>query len=83
MKIAAAANVMAPAWLAILAKGFRVELREPYLVAVRGNDEFVAEDPITLLGLIAVVEARGENWQATDEEIARLMAFDLGGTSSV
>ena len=69
MRIASAANVLTPAYLTITAKGYAVREEGEYLVATRGGDTFIAEDPILLLGLIAVGECRGENWQATDAEI--------------
>ena len=70
MRLVTAANVFTPAYLTILDKGYAVQKRgEDLLIATRGDDTFIAEDPILLLGLIAVGEARGENWQATDGEI--------------
>jgi len=30
---------------------------------------FIAEDPLSLLGLVWIWETRGENWQASDSEI--------------
>ncbi|MGC4004994.1 MAG: hypothetical protein QM811_18530 [Pirellulales bacterium] len=35
--------------------------------------EFVANGPLELLGLIAMVEVRGESWTATDEQIDEFM----------
>ncbi|MGO4728366.1 MULTISPECIES: hypothetical protein [unclassified Inquilinus] len=71
MHISAAANVAVPAYLAILSKGYKIEPgSEPsHLIATRGDDAFLADDPITLLGLIAMAELRGEHWHATDQEI--------------
>jgi hypothetical protein len=37
--------------------------------AVRGEDSFIAPDPVALLGLIRLVELRGWKWAATDAEI--------------
>jgi len=34
----------------------------------------MAEDPILLLGVIALAEARGEDWRATDEQIEDFVA---------
>jgi hypothetical protein len=37
----------------------------------------IASDPVTLLGLAALLEMRGDSWQASDEEIDRFVAeFD-------
>ena len=69
MYLAAAANVLTPAYLAIVSKGYSVSRVGDDIVAERESDRFVAEDPIQLLGLIALIEIRGEAWQATDDEI--------------
>ena len=39
------------------------------LRAVRGDETSIAEDPITLLGLVKLIEMRGWNWHAADVEI--------------
>ena len=74
--IASAGNVLVPAYLALVEKGFRVTRSK---TARRGDPEewcakkgaarFVAEDPLSLLGLVAMREARGRAWRASDEEI--------------
>jgi hypothetical protein len=43
--------------------------REETWQALKGCDEFIAEDPLSLLGLVALFEVRGPNWQAADNEI--------------
>jgi hypothetical protein len=70
MQISQAANTMAPAYLAILSKGFAVTTSGDMMVAEKGQYRFVADEPLSLLGLIALVEVRGEGWQANDDEIA-------------
>lgn len=74
MHLVDAANTMTPAYLAILSKGFSVRSGNGLLVAERGGDQFTAESPVQLLGLIAMTEIRGEAWQATDEEIDEFVA---------
>ena len=71
MHISTAANVVVPAYLAILSKGYKIEPSgvQNGLVATRGDNSFLADDPITLLGLIAMAELRGPRWQASDQEI--------------
>jgi len=69
MHLSAAANLLALAYLSILSKGYAVQVEGGLMVAVRGADRFSADGPVELLGVIAVAETRGENWQATDEEI--------------
>jgi len=74
MRLAAAANLLTPAYLAILDRGYSVREDGGLLFATRGDDTFMAEDTILLLGVIALAEARGENWRATDEQIADFVA---------
>jgi len=38
-------------------------------VASPGHEEFVADDPVTVLGLIKLVEIRTWNCRASDEDI--------------
>ena len=73
MQISLAANTMAPAYLAILSKGFVVTTSGDMMVAEKGQHRFVAEEPVSLLGLIALAEVRGEEWQASDDEIAAFL----------
>ncbi|PHV40728.1 hypothetical protein CSQ95_03850 [Janthinobacterium sp. BJB304] len=37
---------------------------------------FVADDPLTLLGLVKIYEERGADWQPSDEEVQRLLLLD-------
>ena len=57
------------AYLTLVAKGYAVRSEGELLVATKGGDTFIAEDPILLLEVVSVGEFRGENWQATDAEI--------------
>jgi hypothetical protein len=64
-----------------LQRGFSVS-RDPSLVTDAGaywiaegaDYRFVAEDLVTLLGLVALHETRGPEWQASDEEIDQFLA---------
>ena len=47
-------------------------------VAKKGELEFLAEDMLTLLGLISMHEVRGVHWQATDSGIDDYMLLDEG-----
>lgn len=38
----------------------------------RGND-YVAEDPLSLLGLVKLHEVRGDNWKVSDDEIDKYL----------
>jgi hypothetical protein len=74
MKLSSAGNVLTPAYLVLLAKGYEVTLSDHLhsWIATKGADAFVGNSTIELLGLISVAESRGDNWRASDEEI---MAF--------
>ncbi len=72
MHVFTAGSTLTPAYLAIREKGFTVTGEAgavDLMVAKKGGDTYVAEGPLELLGLIAMVEMRGENWSATDDEI--------------
>ena len=45
-----------------------------WVLAIRGEEEFVADDPVTVLGLIKPVEVGTWNWRVSyvDIEAARL-----------
>jgi hypothetical protein len=38
-------------------------------VAEKGETKFMAEDPVTLLGVQAIYESRQSDWKATDDEL--------------
>jgi len=72
-KIAAAGSTVVPALLALSEHGFSVTVHTSpegqTVVASRGHEEFVADDPVTVLGLIKLVEIRTWNWRASDKDI--------------
>jgi hypothetical protein len=74
--IVSAGNVLVPAYLALVEKGYRVtrvktgRADDPEeWCATKGAAQFVAEDPLSLLGLVAMREVRGRAWRAADDEI--------------
>jgi hypothetical protein len=79
--LAAAGNVEAPACLVLQSKGYRVaritadnERAGDELWTAEGNGfRFVASGPIELLGVVAVYEARGDSWRASDEALTAFM----------
>lgn len=75
MRLVDAANVMTPAYLAILSKGYSVRAENGSIVAERDGHCFVADSPVPLLGLIAMTEVRGEEWQASDTDIEEFLAL--------
>jgi hypothetical protein len=77
MLIAAAGNVEAPAFLVLESKGFRVERTVDNASdtecwsASKGDLRFLGDSPLQVLGLVAMHEARGNEWFASDPEIDR------------
>ncbi|MEL7360929.1 MAG: hypothetical protein AAFN13_02550 [Bacteroidota bacterium] len=72
-----AANVLIPAILALRAMGYDVSRRydgdQEWWKAETESLEFGAEDPLSLLGLVALRENRGAAWRASDAEIEAVM----------
>jgi hypothetical protein len=73
--IADAGNTVVPAYLTLLAKRYTVSRQEPVSSeseeswnAEIEHRRFIAGDPVTLLGLVALFEARGEGWRPSDED---------------
>lgn len=79
MRVASAANVEVPAILALESMGFTVASRivnadhKMVWTATGKEDEYAAEDPLSLLGLVKLYEVRGDNWQASDDDIAKYL----------
>lgn len=67
--IGEAGNTVVPAALALEQLGFRVEASPKQTIATKGELRVVASDPLSALGLAALVQVRGENWQAGDDDI--------------
>lgn len=79
--IVSAGNVLVPAYLALVGKGYSVTRSKSgrrddpeEWCAIKGAARFVAEDPLSLLGLVAMGESRGSAWKASDEEIDAFFA---------
>ncbi len=68
-----AGNTMAPAFAVMVAKGYAVKsfwsAGEQMCAAERDDNRFVASDPVAVLGLITLAEARGADWLPTDAEV--------------
>jgi hypothetical protein len=76
-----AANALIPAYLALQSKGYRVSWKrgdsspdDETWFAEGPLGSFTAEDPVELLGLVAMREERGASWKASDEQIDEFMA---------
>jgi len=47
--------------------------------ATRGDETYLADDPVALLGLVKLIEERGWEWQPDDAEIsAAIERYELG-----
>jgi hypothetical protein len=80
--VVAAGNTVVPAVLALEALGFRVEMtgaEHGTCRATRGDEVYAADDPVTTLGLVKLVEARGWDWAPSDSELdATIRRYRLG-----
>ena len=69
-----AGNVLIPACLVLRAKGYRVSRSylgsglSEWWEADKPGERFSAENPIALLGIVAIYEVRGLDWQANETE---------------
>lgn len=80
-RIASAGNTVVPAVLALESLGYTVMRRdsgrEPpndeWWTATGPLGEFIAEDPVMVLGLVAMRDTRGPDWKPTDAEIDDFM----------
>lgn len=74
MEIAAAGNTEVPAYLALVDLGFKISVRNlekgaQIWTAAKNDLQVSGESPLELLALIKLIECRGENWKASDDEI--------------
>jgi len=84
MRLSAAGNVEVPAFLVLASKGYAIKrtIADDIEVwsAAKGEDEFQADSPLQLLGVVVVAEERGDAWAAEDEQIdAFLRRFKIDG----
>jgi hypothetical protein len=78
-EIAHAGNTVVPALLALEALGYEISIQGDLVTAAAPDGRFVAADPVSVLGLVKLVEARSWNWRASDGEIdATLGRYGLG-----
>jgi hypothetical protein len=75
--ISAAGNTVVPALLALEGLGFEVSFERvggrDLVRAARGDETYVADDPVAVLGLVKLVEMRGWQWGAADSDVQRIM----------
>lgn len=79
VSISTSGNAETAAFAVLLQKGFSVQssalLGEPLLVAEKDEQEYRGQSALEILGLISVIEARGENWHPVDPEVDQLVQF--------
>ncbi|GAB2523974.1 hypothetical protein [Lysobacter humi (ex Lee et al. 2017)] len=69
-------NTLAPALAVLRQRGYSVELlsKDPEMIqASKPGIRLIAEDPLYLLGLASIAEARGSQWPPTDGEVDALL----------
>lgn len=73
LRIATAESVAVSAYHALLEKGYGVRREKLALgdlwVAESEQVELIADDPTSLLGLVALLESRGADWMSSDSQI--------------
>lgn len=78
-KLIAAGNTVIPALLALEELGFTITGTPDQCIAARGDEVYAADDPVTVLGLVKLVEIKSWDWRASDAEIdAILIKYHLG-----
>jgi hypothetical protein len=83
LRIVSAGNVVAPAVLALESQGFvvtcdRTNTGEAW-TATRGDLCARGDDPIQVLGLVRLIQLRGDRWRASDVEVDDVIRrFELG-----
>ena len=82
MQLTDAGNTWNPALLVLKAKGYTLEWRlytntdgSDYS-ATRNGHTFIAETPVSLLGLVSIFEHFGENWQQGPLILDDIPAFE-------
>jgi len=82
IRIAAAANMLAPAHSELLKLGFSVtqvaasERGPSILRATKASLVLEGEDTLQLLGLATLAEKRGANWEPTDSEVNAFLRLE-------
>ena len=78
-EIAHAGNTVVPALLALEALGYEISIQADLVIAAGPDGRFVAADPVSVLGLVKLVETRSWNWRPSDDEIAATLGrYGLG-----
>ncbi|RZI59647.1 MAG: hypothetical protein EOP37_10745 [Rubrivivax sp.] len=76
LHLVAAANTSAPALATLHRKGYTVSRVGDEYRAERADRCLSADDPLQLLGLAAILDERGKDWQPSDDEIQALLELE-------
>ena len=77
--LSAAGNTLAPALAVLRRMGYVVSRDGDGYRAERAARQLLADDPLALLGLAALLDERGASWQPTDEEVDALLKLESKG----
>lgn len=78
-RLAAVANTLAPALGILQELGYvvtRDKATEPQYQAENDSCIFIADDLLTLLGLVKIYETRGAAFQPSDDEVQRILLLE-------
>lgn len=80
--LAAASDVLAPAYYVLLEKGYEVryDQQTDWWTAEKDGVHLSAYDPIQLCGIAYIYEAKGADWPVSDEAIDAYMQLDQSDT---
>ena len=86
MKIAAAGNTEVPAYLSLVELGFEVSVDRnnkgvESWKAANTEAEIIGSSPLEILALVKLIECRGKDWKANDEEIEEFISKYYNPTS--
>ncbi|MFK7970351.1 MAG: hypothetical protein AB8F95_08290, partial [Bacteroidia bacterium] len=66
-QISAAGNTLAPLYFLLKEKGYILTKKDNKLIAENEKARLVAEDLLTLGGLVLLFENKGKNWRVDDD----------------
>ena len=81
-RISSAGNSDTAAFAVLWEQGYELTViagsnsSDALLVATKDDHTFSGYTPLEVLGLVAMFQARGENWKPTDEEVERRTKFE-------
>ena len=77
MNLSSAGNTEIPAYLILRENGYSIERKESEgketWMAIKGDTKLIGDSLLELLSLRDIIEQRGKNWKATDDEIEEFL----------